>query len=265
MGYIKVFLQVFVHSVVFKIIIAVICSILMISVVMVIISAILKILFMLIKQKTFKACLGLGMCIISACYCYRYSKWGFLSVPIVGILSILCSITEKKILSKVDNVKFSVSKKFWEDYSDVWGCIYLLALLGPILTCLNVIVCEHYKMNVMEWFKFYWTFQEGIFRNEIIRYAIALLPWFVLIMPFIFLSELRKKDWLIDLGEVRKKDNLEKRNERERILQINPDADIDEHDIMEEPKYSDVEEINAQEIKDESEEDDILKEISKFI
>lgn len=34
---------------------------------------------------------------------------------------------------------------------------------------------------------------------------------------------------------------------------------------MEEPKYSDVEEINAQEIKDESEEDDILKEISKFI
>lgn len=249
----------FIHSRIFEILVAFVIDSVIFGEAMFTLS---KVLFSIIKNNTYRICMCIGICILSAVFCYQYSKWGLLLALIVMLISAFITITEKEIMSKVDNVKFSINEKFKISSLEAWGSLSILALFGPVLLCLNVIVCKYFDVAVIGWFKFYWTFEEGLFQYGIIRYTIALAPWLILLLTFGSLNELRTNEWLIDLAEVRRKEILKERDEANRILQLNPDSDIALYNDVKEVN-SGVEENNLNEVEDASE--SILDDISKFI
>ena len=249
----------FTHSIIFQILVALVIDGVIFGEVMLTLS---KVLFSIIKNNIYRICVCIGICILSAVFCYQYSKWGFLLALVVMLISAFIIITEKEIMSKVDNVKFSINEKFKISSLETWGSLSILALFGPVLLCLNVIVCNYFDVAVVGWFKFYWTFEEGLFQYGIIRYMIALAPWLILLLTFGSLNELRTNEWLVDLEEVRRKEILKERDEANRILLLNPDSDIDSYNDMEEVN-SGVEENKLDEVEDDSE--NILNDISKFI
>ena len=239
----------FLHSSVFAVIAAIILSVLVLSILLKWSSCI----FVIVKKESFKVWICIVICFVSSAFCSHYSKWGFLLLPIVIVLAFFCYITEDRVLSKADNVKFAVNKGFSQDSLDIWGCICLLALLGPILLNFNIIMCEYYSVKTIGWFKFYWTFKKGVFKYDIIRYAIALTPWIVLLEPIVLLKQMRDKKWLVDLGKIHKE-------EETYILSLNPDALIGVTTIAaEEEKNKKSEEAGK------APEDEILDIISKFI
>lgn len=253
------------NSFIFKIVVAVFLDILILVIAN---EILLKWIFKVIRNTVVRGSVCIGLCTILSWYYYQNMGYKIGIVGIIIILIIYYCIREKKIKSNADNVHFSVSKEFEEQSLNTWGMMLILAILGPIFLCLDTIVCEYYGVNADGWFKFYWTYQEGIFKNEIARYSIALLPLILLLAIFGSLLELKEKDWLVDLEKRRREELQKKKNEQERILRMNPDADMEMFDIGEskvengekEPDEQDEDFTDTKNI-----EDSILNDISKFV
>lgn len=250
----------FLYSSIFKILIAFVIDSVIFGEILFTIS---KILFSFIKKNRYKMYLCIGACMISAGLCLQYSKWGLLVVVIVWACSAFIAKTEKDVMSNVDNVKYSINKNFHIAVLEAWGNLIIFAILGPALLCLNSIVCKYYNITVIGWFRFYWIFDKGIFQYGIIRYAFALAPFIILILVYGALSEVKTKEWLVDLEEVRKKEIEKEKREAERILQMNPDSDVASYKDAE----SKVNRSTGEKHTDEEEGtlDSILNDISKFV
>ena len=259
---IKMILKWFTHTTAFKIIVAFFIA----GVILIVVGQILSIIFRLIKKEIIRVVVCIGASVISAHNCLQYSKWACLPVLFVVIWAIVGSKEEKKILARADGVKYATSKEFVANSVDMWGYLLTFALIEPVLSCLNSIVCSQYGIDTIEWFRFCWTFEQGIFQYAVIRYTIALMPWFLLIMTYIPINDLKEKEWLIDLEESEQNEVIQQEAENKRILKMNPDAGVEMKNPIEERDSSGKTQDYTQITEDENEKaDSILNDISKFL
>ena len=251
----------FVHTTAFKVVVGFVLAMLILF----IISQITRIIFRVIKRDSIRIVACIGASIISAYNCFQYSKWSCLPILVVVVLSIIGCTEEKRILQKADGIKFTTSPKFSENTLDRWSYLLTYAFLEPVLSCVNVIVCRYYDVDILEWFRFCWTFEMGVFQNEIIRYTVALMPWLLLLIAYIPISEIKEKEWLIDIEDVQQREDMAEEAEKRRILRMNPDAGIVEDNFtLEEDAHGDEENCMLA-TEEDRETDDILSDISKFL
>lgn len=259
---IKMILKWFIHTTAFKIVVAFVISVFILFVV----GQILNIIFRLIKKENIRVAVCIGASAMAAYNCLQYSKWACLPVLFVVVLAIVASTEEKKILVRADGVKYTTSKEFKENSLDMWGYLLTFALLEPILSCLNIIVCGQYGIDTMEWFRFYWTFEQGIFQYAVVRYTIALMPWVLLMIAYMPINELKEKEWLVDLEESEQNEIMQQEAEKKRILQMNPDAGVEMNNLTVGPNNVDKTEDYTQVTEEDNEKaDSILNDISKFL
>lgn len=259
---IKIILRWFIHTTAFKVVVAFFIS----AAILAVIGQILNIIFRLIKKENIRVVVCIGASVISAYNCIQYSKWACLPVVFSAVLAIVGSTEEKKILARVDGVKYTTSKEFTENSLNMWGCLLAFALLEPVLSCLNSIVCNEYGIEKIEWFQFCWTFEQGIFQYAVIRYTIALMPWILLLIACMPINELKEKEWLVDLEESEQNEIMQQEAEKRRVLKMNPDAGVEMKNVtVESNNFGKPEDYTQVTEEDNEKTDSILNDISKFL